>query len=204
MSSIDITLSPNPHNTSCAFTVQPPFSDVHQLLVGSSEFQRRPDQILLNSCMIIATYRAKENDRNIRYDYKLLYRSGDIVHCHGNSRPSADIYQRPCHPFHDAKVPIKPGNQLLSDHSTHIGCGRTGSPPRPVAFKPCLGSASCLPQRISYGPQTGTAGSHPAQGTYILYRRSITNKSSNPTSKTDRAYQPTLRYNKPDNIPFLS
>jgi len=48
---IDITLSPNPHDTSCACTVRPPFSDVHQLLVGSSGFQRRRDQVLLNSCM---------------------------------------------------------------------------------------------------------------------------------------------------------
>ena len=69
---IDITLSPNPHDTSCAFTVQPQFSDVHQLLVGSWGFQRRPDQVLPNSCMITVTYREKENDRNIRHDYKLL------------------------------------------------------------------------------------------------------------------------------------
>ena len=47
----DIILSPNPHNTSCTFTVQPPVSDIQQLLVGSSEFQELPDQILLCSCM---------------------------------------------------------------------------------------------------------------------------------------------------------
>ena len=69
---IDITLSPKPHNTSWAFTVQPQFSGVHQLLVGSSEFQGRPDQILLNSCLIIVIYRDRERDRNIRYDYMLL------------------------------------------------------------------------------------------------------------------------------------
>lgn len=57
----DITLSPNPHTTSCAFIVQPAFSDFRQLLVESSEYHGGPDQILLNSCMIIVTYMERES-----------------------------------------------------------------------------------------------------------------------------------------------
>jgi hypothetical protein len=173
---IDITLSPNPHNTSCAFTVQPPFSDIQQLLVGSSEFQERPDQILLSSCM--GTETTTEILGMI------------ITHCRGLAikiiaMVTADqvlTFTNDPAIFRYVKVPIKPSNHLISHHSTHVRCGTTSSPPSPVVFKACLGSVFCLPQRISCGRQTGIAGSHPAQGRYILYRRSITNKKLNPVS----------------------